>query len=769
LSRPNFDDLQDVRQLQNLSTPVWIFDVDRNSLWWANDQGLAFWKSATVSDLRKRDFSTDSASVQKRLRQIVDLATDNTKLVDTWTLYPSDEPQTVILSFQSVTIEHQYKAIMIELVRVLNRDADDDTWRLLEAARATSLMVSTFSTDGKLLAQNPASLACYGKDDRADINASDLGNRLESKDVAAHILTTIATNEATTFEANVITSQGPRAHSITARKGRDPVTGNFVVFLSEEDVTERSRLRSLQEIEKIALKTEIATSDSKLRESRERYELAVETASIWDWDVQTDTLIMSPKFINLLGYTDAEFADILASKGFIGFLHPEEIDTYKSIIKQHFRTPERALSFEARFHNKSGDILWFHFQGKCISGAHGKVVRSVGLLTDVSERKKLESNILISQRLEAVGQLTGGIAHDFNNLLTVILGNAELLAELETKHTELTSEIINAVKRGADLTRHLLAFAKQQILIPRAIDLNQLIPEMENTFLRALGDMTTVTFDAPDDLWNAHADQTMLQSAILNLALNARAAMPSGGTLTISCKNKTLEDIADHEKLELDGTDYVEISVQDTGQGMAADTLAKSFEPFFTTKGVGQGSGLGLSMVLGFSRQSHGDVSIKSAINEGTKVSMYLPRSSAASTQIAPDVTQKNMLGSHEHIHILEDNHNVQQVVSKMVTSLGYKVTTSDTVAQALDWVSINASADLYLVDILLPGGKNGVEFVEHLKIIHPDAKVIFMSGYSADRLSLSTGLDSDAAFISKPFKKGPLSANIRSVLGTTP
>ncbi len=755
----------DLRQLQKLSTPVWIFDVDRHGIWWANAQGLAFWKAESVQELQKRDFSSDSATVQERLRQIVELASDDSHVTDTWTLYPTGSPQTVILSFQPVEIENRFKGVLIELLQVLDRDADNDTWRLLEAARATSLMMTTYSLDGELLAQNPASLECYGALAGLEGEQTNLEARFVHPADAARVLQNAAANKTTKWEAEVVTAAGVRTHSLSVRKGRDPITGDFVTVLSEEDVTERVKLRRLQESEKEALKQEVAQSYDKLRVSQERYELAVQTAAIWDWDVVADKLFMSPNLVNALGYTEAEFVEILRNQRLIGFLHPDDVADYEAKIEDHLANPEKPLSHEVRFLTKSGDILWFHCQGKCVHDGRGNVTRSAGLLTDVTQRKNLEATLLVSQRMEAVGQLTGGIAHDFNNLLTVIQGNAELLAEIEQSHTELTDEIVSAVRRGADLTKHLLAFARQQTLIPHPVNLNQLIPEMEKTLLRTISETVTINFHAPDDLWDVHVDQTQLETAILNLALNARDAMKAGGTVEITCSNKPFSEITRPQDLELDVADYVEISVTDSGDGMSGEQLSKAFEPFFTTKEVGQGSGLGLSMVQGFSRQSKGDARINSQLGRGTTVSLYLPKSRQLPSQVVKHPKAEVALGNREHVHIVEDNHHVQQTVSKLVGSLGYEVTTSNDVSQALTWIEENPSADLYLVDVLLPGGKSGVDFARSLQRVQPDAKILFMSGYSENHGIGQTSQDLGTGFISKPFDKSRFSKAIGSAL----
>ncbi|MDA8747776.1 ATP-binding protein [Litoreibacter sp.] len=765
LGRLNFASPEDLRQLSQLSTPVWIFDVDRHGIWWANKQGLAFWKAKSVDALRKRDFSSDSATVRARLRQIVELASSDAHVTDTWTLYPGGHPQTVMLSFQPVEIEDHFKGILIELVQVLDRTADDDTWRLHEAARATSLIMTTFSLEGGFLAQNPASLACYEVARRDGGKLTDLASRFVNEHDVEFVLEKVAGNEAANWEAEVITSNGIRTHSISVQKGRDPITGDFVIVLNEEDVTERARIRALRETEKEALKHQVAQSSDKLRISQERYELAVETAALWDWDVLEDKLFMSPNFLNALGYEQADFIDILRLSGLIGLLHPDDVRGYQKKIATHLANPDQKMSHEIRFVSKSGDIIWFHCQGKCVHDGAGKVTRSVGLLTDITQRKSLEAKLLVSQRLEAIGQLTGGIAHDFNNLLTVIQGNAELLEVVMNADTELTGEIIRAVQRGADLTTHLLAFAKQQTLIPKSVDLNRLIPEMEKTLFRAISETVSIEYVADSDLWDVHADPTQLETALLNLALNARDAMPSGGTLKITCRNMDFEQIENSEELELTPGEYVEIALQDDGPGMPENTLRKAFEPFFTTKGVGEGSGLGLSMVLGFSRQSRGDTQISSIVGQGTKVTFYLPKSAEARPSVAQPHKADVLLGNGERVHILEDNQLVQKTVSKIVGSLGYQVTTSNDTAEALVWARGHPETELYLVDVLLPGGKSGVDFVKLLKAKQPDAKVLFMSGYSENQLAESSGLKLDGAFISKPFEKSTFSRAIRTAL----
>ena len=673
-----------------------------------------------------------------------------------------DVPQTTILSFQPVEIIDSFKGVMIELVQILDRDADDEIWRLLEAARATSLLMTTFSMDGRVLIQNPAALACYGGPQLGN-PAKNLESRFLDKSLEQSVLSQAKSDETTKWEAEVITAKGVRTHLLSVRKGRDPITGDFVLVLSEEDVTEQAKLRRLQQSEKEALQHEVAESSDKLRISTERYRLAAETAAIWDWDASSNEIFVSPNFIVSLGYTQENFPKVTGDNVVETIVHPADLPAYKDEIRKHFSNSDYPLSHEVRFLTKSGDERWFQTQGTCVRNDEGRVTRSVGLLTDITNRKILEATLLISQRMDAIGQLTGGIAHDFNNLLTVIQGNAQLLDEMGGTDRELTQEIVHAVQRGSDLTKHLLAFAKQQTLLPKSVDLNNLIPKLEKTLLRAISETIEIEFVAQSGLWDVYADPTQIETAILNLAFNARDAMPDGGTLSIKCANKLRSDIKDSGSLELGEDAYVEIAVTDSGSGMSKDAILKAFEPFFTTKKFGKGSGLGLSMVLGFSRQSKGDARITSNKSGGTTVTLYLPKSDHAQPSTAPIEKSGVRLGNHEHVHILEDNQQVQETVARLVRSLGYEVSTSSDVSEAMAAVQDAPDTDIFLLDILLPGGKSGVDFARELKATRPDAKILLMSGYPEAELTKNSDLKFE--FISKPFDKAAISEAIKIVL----
>ena len=379
------------------------------------------------------------------------------------------------------------------------------------------------------------------------------------------------------------------------------------------------------------------------------------------------------------------------------------------------------------------------------------------MLTDITRKKQLEAKLVASQKLEAIGQLTGGIAHDFNNLLTIIQGNVELLQELGQADETITSEVVNAVQRGAELTRHLLAFSGKQTLDPAPLDIAHLLTRMRGTLLRVLSEAIETVFRAPDDLWAAFADAAQTEAALLNIALNARGVMAKGGTLTIKAENLVINQGEAPHALSLPSGDYVKISVTDTGSGMSKDVIAKAFEPFFTTKEVGKGSGLGLSMVLEFSQQSGGDAQIESTVGTGTTISIFLPRAQEVLLPEVPKVVYAPPKGNGEHIHILEDNAQVMSALRRLATSLGYTVSSSMTVDLALNAAQQDSSVVVFLIDVILPGGRSGVDFALELLKVRPDAKLILMSGYPDGELVRDITQSFQFGFLPKPFSRSDL------------
>ena len=381
--------------------------------------------------------------------------------------------------------------------------------------------------------------------------------------------------------------------------------------------------------------------------------------------------------------------------------------------------------------------------------------------------EELNGRLRQSQKMEAVGQLTGGVAHDFNNLLTVVLGNAEMLVERLKSQPELLTlaeTVMRASERGAGLTRSLLAFARRQPLAPRSIDVNRQVLGMEDLLHRALGEPIECRFALGDDLWPALVDPAQLETAILNLALNARDAMPDGGRLTIETANTRLDETYAAESEELRAGDYVMVAVADSGKGMDPEVMSRAFEPFFTTKDVGKGTGLGLSMVYGFVKQSGGHIKIYSEIGQGTIVKLYLPRSSAP--QIEEKAPASAMpQGRGEMVLAVEDDDMVRAYVAGELKALGYAVLTARDGAEALATLRARSDIDLLFSDVVMPGGMSGPQLGEAALALRPGLKVLYTSGYTEHAVVHQGKIDPGAQLLNKPYRRQELAAKLRVAL----
>jgi signal transduction histidine kinase/DNA-binding NarL/FixJ family response regulator len=389
-------------------------------------------------------------------------------------------------------------------------------------------------------------------------------------------------------------------------------------------------------------------------------------------------------------------------------------------------------------------------------------------VTDVTARVRSEEALRQAQKMEAIGHLTGGVAHDFNNLLQVISANLDLASSDAASNPRLFARLKNAetaVERGSRLTSQLLAFARRQALEPRAINPGRLVQEMTDMLRRALGERIEVESAVSGGLWNTFADPNQVQNAILNLAINARDAMPSGGKLTIEVSNAFLDDEYAAQHGEVAAGQYVMIAVSDTGVGMTPDVIARAFEPFFTTKGEGQGTGLGLSQVYGFVKQSGGHVKIYSEVGEGTTVKIYLPRTRKAQDGAAPSA-EPQVLGGNETILIVEDDPDVRNAVREMLVDLGYAVLEAQHAQGALDVLRSGAHIDLLFSDVVMPGEVHTREMARVAREINPDIKILFTSGYTQNAIVHNGRLDEDVFLLSKPYRKHDLARKLRSLLG---
>ena len=384
------------------------------------------------------------------------------------------------------------------------------------------------------------------------------------------------------------------------------------------------------------------------------------------------------------------------------------------------------------------------------------------------EKNAVDLQLRQAQKMEAVGQLTGGIAHDLNNILTVITGTIEILAEGVAAWPQLAifaKMIDEAAARGADLTQRLLAFARKQPLQPREVDVNSLIIEATNLLRPTLGAHIEVETMLASDTSRALIDPSQLTNTILNLALNARDAMAEGGKLTIETGNIFLDESYSNMNNDVAAGDYVMIAVSDSGSGIPAHTLERVFEPFFTTKGVGKGSGLGLSMVYGFVKQSGGHIMIYSAEGRGTTVRIYLPQATGAAQPSLKVMTAPGVERGRETILIVEDDQMVRPLVVRQIQSLGYVALTAATAEEALIVLDGGQEINLLFTDLMMPGGMNGRLLADEALRRKPSLKILFTSGYSDDEVSHDGRLDDGVLLLAKPYRKSDLARMIRSVL----
>lgn len=450
---------------------------------------------------------------------------------------------------------------------------------------------------------------------------------------------------------------------------------------------------------------------------------------------------------------------------------PPDREAHDRYIESYLRTGVRRIIGIGRVvtgRRKDGTTFPMELSVGEAASSEGRIF--TGFIRDLTSRQRIDEELRQSQKMEAVGQLTGGLAHDFNNLLTVIIGNLEMIeARLEDKNLkDLLREAQAAADEGAKVTAHLLAFGRRQPLAPKLVDLGELISGFSNLLGRTLGEaveLSTVICGTDNVVL---VDVSQLQNALLNLALNARDAMKSGGRLTIEVSKAPLDQDYALMYPDVRMGHYVLVTVSDTGLGMAEDIRRRAFEPFFTTKAAGAGTGLGLSMVYGFVKQSGGHVQLYSEPGRGTSVRLFLPaakrKQQGAGTDESQDLARKAVPRGHETILVVEDDARIRRVVVARLVDAGYKVIEAEAGAQALQLLAEHPEVTLVFTDMIMPGGMNGSELAQHVRKIRPDMKVLLTLGYAAP--SLANGeLPDGAAWLLKPYTARELAERLRELL----
>ena len=461
------------------------------------------------------------------------------------------------------------------------------------------------------------------------------------------------------------------------------------------------------------------------------------------------------------------FADIIGSA--VSDNHPNAYERFRPYIKAVLAGQTVVFEDVVTYGDGVERNIHVTYVPRFDTGDH--VLGYFALVEDTTARQATEEQLRHAQKMEAIGQLTGGVAHDFNNLLTAILGNLQLIQETAGGDEEIAAFLQTALRasyRGAELTQRLLAYSRRQALKPEALDINQLVEDASQLLRRTLGENVAIETTLAVDLGAAFADPGQLENALLNLAVNARDAMSSGGTLTIETSNVRLDDAytAIHEDVRAGA--YVLVAVSDTGDGMPADVIEHVFEPFFTTKGIGEGAGLGLSMVYGFVKQSGGHISIYSEVGHGTTIKLYLPvaQSDAVSANPQQTVAEAALPTGGEAILVVEDDPDVRRYVCTVLRRLGYTVMEAPDGPAALEFLEHGVDElDLLLTDVVLPRDMRGPQLAENMARRFPGIKTLYMSGYTENVVIRDGRLDPGVALLSKPFSREDLARRVRHVL----
>jgi two-component system, cell cycle sensor histidine kinase and response regulator CckA len=504
----------------------------------------------------------------------------------------------------------------------------------------------------------------------------------------------------------------------------------------------------------------------RLTEREEFFQLISENVAdmIAVVDANGKRLYNSPSYYRVLGYSEEELKQVSS----LDQIHPDDTQLVSDVIAE---TRRSGVGRRIEFRMRHKDGHWVHLESTAsvVPDASGQVDRLIVVNREISERRRLEEQLRQAQKMDAIGRLSGGVAHDFNNLLGVIIGYGEILEErIETANPLRASvdQILKAGRRAASLTRQLLAFSRQQVLEPKVLRLNAVVADMEKMLRRMIGEDVDLTIGLEPNLGRIRADQGQIEQVVMNLAVNARDAMPNGGKLVIETVNFEIDRAfaARYAYPVLPGA-YILLSVADSGTGMDAATQQRIFEPFFTTKEKGKGTGLGLSTVYGVVKQSNGYIDVYSTLGKGTTFNIYLPRNDSKEEADAHDSNPVTATGGTETILLVEDEETLRALTKNLLELNGYKVLEAAHGAAALEVSdSTRGEIDLLLTDVVMPG-INGRMLADQLKAKRPEIKTMFISGYTGQRVGEETNLAPGSIFLQKPFSRDQLARKVREAL----
>lgn len=514
--------------------------------------------------------------------------------------------------------------------------------------------------------------------------------------------------------------------------------------------------------------TEQKKAEEALRQSETRFKALVENSSdaISLVDATGKVLLSSHAVSPIFGYALEE----RVGKNVFELIHPDDQEQVARVFRGLLAAPASSATTQVRYRHKNGSWRWIEALGTNMLADPS--VRAVVInYRDITERRLLLQQLFQAQKMEAVGQLAGGVAHDFNNLLTAILGYSDMAMEKLPRNSaarRYTGEIKKAGERAASLTRQLLAFSRLQVMAPQVMDLNAVISDLGKMLRRLIGEDVRLVVIPGSCIGRVKVDPTQIEQVIMNLAVNARDAMPGGGKLVIETSNVVLPETVTAEGVRLKPGDYVLMEVSDTGTGMDKETRAHIFEPFFTTKEKGKGTGLGLSTVYGIVKQSGGYIWVSSEPGQGTAFKIYLPA-------VEEDLSAPKPRARHEHKHmgsetilLVEDEDSVRAVLGKMLRGMGYHVLEAEIAQDALDLARrYEKTIHLLLTDVAMPR-MNGQQLARLVGEMHPEAMVLFMTGYAGNKVGSTSVLEENSEFIHKPFTTDALGQKIRRILDET-
>ena len=627
------------------------------------------------------------------------------------------------------------------------RESEEQYRRLFETANDGIILIE--KSEGKITRANPSVNGIFGYS-----NAECIGSSL--KDIGFPERVGTCTEMMQTLDRDGIM----HCNDVPIKKKNGQVVDTDIYFVDKaslvqcnvRDITERKRL------------------EMSLLESEERYCLLTQN-SLTGIYIHVGGLLkfVNNRFAEMLGYAPEE----IVGRQYWDFVHPEDKEMVKSISLARARGEAAPPEYEFRHQSKDGKTLWVHNLPTIIN--YQGQTATMGNLAFIDDRKraekekvKFEAQFHQAQKMESVGRLAGGVAHDYNNISSIIIGFSELALEKvkqdDPVHDDLM-EIYTAANRSTDITRQLLAFARQQTIAPKVLDLNDTIESMLKMLRRLIGEDINLAWIPHPDLWPVKMDPSQLDQILANLCVNARDAITDVGKLSVETQNVTLDEAycADHAGF-VPG-EFTLLAVSDSGSGMDKETLEKLFEPFFTTKGVGQGTGLGLSTVYGIVKQNDGFINVYSEPGKGSTFKIYLPRHTGKTQKLRTVDTAKIPTGRGETVLVVEDEVSILKLAHRILDGLGYKVLVARTPGEAMDLVKEHTgNISLLITDVVMPE-MNGRDLAERLHTGYPDIKTLFMSGYTANVIAHRGVLEKGVNFIQKPFSRKDLAVKVRETL----